>query len=196
MIGDVNPLFFSASVVENNILKQKAVVTDVHKNVLKGVNDMPAVKYLESIGLASGGKVSTYEAMPFVVKLSDGSFLTRACISSTPDGAIVLCGSIPVGASLSVATMDYDDVISSTGEKVREALKGIEGRNILIYSCVARNWALGTKVMAEHEEVDRCIDGTAPFSFTYSGGEIFPAFFEDGSISNHLQNDTMILCVL
>jgi hypothetical protein len=196
LVGNVNPLFFSASVVENNILKQKAVVTDVHKNVLKTVNDMPAVKYLESLGLVSGGKVSSYESMPFVVKLSDGSLLTRACISSTPDGAIVLCGYIPVNSTLSVATMDYGDVISSTGEKVREAMKESEGRNILIYSCVARNWSLGTKVMAEHEEVGKCIGDAAPFCFTYSGGEIFPAFFEDGSISNHLQNDTMILCVL
>jgi hypothetical protein len=196
LIGNVNPLFFSASVVENNILKQKAVVTDVRKNVLKTVNDMPAVKYLESIGLASGGKVSTFEALPFVIKLEDGSRLTRACIASTPDGAIILCGSVPVGSTLAVATMDATDVITSTGEKVREALKESAGRNMLIYSCAARNWTLGTKVMAEHEEVGKCIDGAAPFQFAYSGGEIFPAFFEGENISNHLQNDTMILCVL
>ncbi|MDR1516265.1 MAG: FIST C-terminal domain-containing protein [Synergistaceae bacterium] len=196
LFGDVKPLFFSASVVEKNILKQKAIVTDVHKNLLKTVNDMSAVKYLESIGLASGGKVSTFESMPFVVKLSDGSMLTRACISSTSDGAIILCGSVPVGSTLAVATMDATDVITSTGEKVREALKESAGRNMLIYSCVARNWTLGTKVMAEHEEAGKCIGDTAPFHFAYSGGEIFPEFFEDGSISNHLQNDTMILCVL
>jgi hypothetical protein len=196
MIGDVNPLFFSASVVENNILKQKAIVTDVQKNVLKTVNNMTAVKYLESIGLASGGKVSSFEAMPFVIKLEDGSLLTRACISSTPDEEIILCGSIPAGASLSVATMDYDDIMSSTGDKVREALKESQGRNIMIYSCVARNWTLGTKVMAEHEKVGKCIGDAAPFHFAYSGGEIFPAFFKDGSVSNQLQNDTMILCEL
>jgi hypothetical protein len=92
--------------------------------------------------------------------------------------------------------MDATDVITSTGENVREALKESAGRNMLIYSCVARNWTLGTKVMAEHEEAEKCIGGTAPFQFTYSGGEIFPAFFEGGSISNHLQNDTMILCIL
>jgi hypothetical protein len=196
LVGNVNPLFFSASVAENNILKQKAVVTDVHKNLLKMVNGMTAVKYLESIGLASGGKVTSFESMPFVVKLADGSRLTRACIKSTPDGEIILCGSVPAGSTLSVATMSSDDVISSTGEKVREALKESEGRNMLMYSCVARNWTLGTKVMAEHEEVDKRIGDTAPFHFIYSGGEIFPAFFEDGSVYNHLQNDTMILCVL
>ncbi|MDR1651797.1 MAG: FIST C-terminal domain-containing protein [Synergistaceae bacterium] len=196
LVGDVKPLFFSASVVENNILKQKAMVTDVHKNVLKTVNNMPAVKYLESIGLSSGGVVSSYEAMPFVIKLDDGSMLTRACISSTPDGSIILCGSVPAGSTLGVATMDASDVITSTGEKVKEALKESAGRNILMYSCVARNWTLGTKVMAEHEEVERCIGDSVPYHFVYSGGEIFPAFLGDGKISNQLQNDTVIVCAL
>jgi hypothetical protein len=196
LVGNVDPLFFSASVVEGNILKQRAVATGVHKNVLKTVNDMPAVQYLESIGLASNGEVSTFESMPFVVKLDDGSMLTRACIKSTPDGAIILCGSIPAGSALALATMGAGDVLSSTAGKVMEALKESAGRSMLIYSCVARNWTLGTKVMSEHEEVAKCIGGAVPFQFAYSGGEIFPAFFKDGSISNHLQNDTIILCVL
>jgi hypothetical protein len=196
LIGDVKPMFFSASVAEGNILKQKAVVTDIYKNMLKAVNNMPATKYLESIGLSSDGSVWGFESMPFVVKLTDGSILTRASIDSTPDGTIVLCGSIPVGSTLAIATMDADDVISSTGEKVKEALKECNGRSMMMYSCVARVWTLGTKVMAEHEEVDRCIGDAVPYHFVYSGGEIFPAFFEDGKISNHLQNDTMILCVL
>jgi hypothetical protein len=55
---------------------------------------------------------------------------------------------------------------------------------------------LGTKVMAEHDKVDECIGDSAVYHFVYSGGEIFPAFLEDGSISNQLQNDSMIICVL
>jgi hypothetical protein len=196
LIGSVEPLFFSASVAEKNILKQKAVVTGVRKNMLYTVNNMPALEYLESIGLAQGGKISTFESMPFVVSMPDGSMLTRAYIASTPDGAIIMCGSIPAGSTLAVATMGAGDVVSSTAEKVKETLDGSGGRNILIYSCAARNWALGTKVMAEHEAVDQCIGDTVPFQFAYSGGEIFPEFFEDGHISNHLQNDTIILCVL
>jgi hypothetical protein len=196
LIGDVKPMFFSASIAEGNILKQKAVVTEARKNMLKAVNNMPATKYLESIGLSSDGSVSGFEPMPFVVKLADGSMLTRACIGATPDGSIILCGSIPVGSTLAIATMDADDVIASTGGKVKEALKEGNGRCMMMYSCVARNWTLGTKVMAEHEEVDRRIGDAVPYHFVYSGGEIFPAFFEDGKISNHLQNDTMILCVL
>ncbi|MDR0439412.1 MAG: FIST C-terminal domain-containing protein [Candidatus Accumulibacter sp.] len=196
MIGKAEPMFFSVSVDESRILKQKAIVTGVHKNILKTVNDMPATAYLESMGLASGGNVSGFESMPFVAKLDDGSILTRACIGSTPDGGLVLCGSVPTGAALAITTMNADDMVSSARAKLNEALEKIGGKSIVIYSCAARRWALGTKIMAEHEEVKRCLNGLVPYCFAYSGGEIFPSFLEDQRISNHLQNDTMILCAL
>jgi hypothetical protein len=194
--GDVNPMFVSATVPEDKILKQKAIVTEVSKNILKTVNGMTALSYLESLGLAKDGNISGFESMPFVIKLNDGSFLTRACISATPEGALVLCGSLPVDSTLAVATMGAEDVITSTGEKIREAMADIRGRSMLMYSCVARSWMLGTKVMAEHDEVDECVGDSAAYHFVYSGGEIFPAFLKDGSISNQLQNDSMIICVL
>jgi hypothetical protein len=196
LVGKVDPLFFSASVDESKILKQKAVVTGVHKNILETVNDMPAVTYLESLGLSSGGKVWGFESMPFVMGLDDGTTLTRACIGSTPDRELVLCGSVPLGATLAIGTIGADDVVSSTGAKLREALEKIGDRPVMMYSCAARRWTLGMKIMAEHEEVERCVGGSVPYHFAYSGGEIFPSFLENGRISNLLQNDTMILCAL
>ncbi|MDR3354626.1 MAG: FIST C-terminal domain-containing protein [Synergistaceae bacterium] len=197
LIGDVDPIFMSASVPDADILKQKAVVTEVRKNVLQSVNNMPAVSYLESIGLSKDGDVSGFESMPFVIKLDDGSMLIRACIgSSTQDGGVILCGSVPVGSKLSIAAMGSEDVVKSTREKVKEALERGSGRGMMMYSCVARSWTLGTKVMAEHEAVGACIGGSVPYHFVYSGGEIFPAFLDGGRISNQLQNNTMILCVL
>jgi hypothetical protein len=196
LIGNVDPMFFSAAVPEDKILKQKAVVTDVNKNILKTVNYTPAVSYLESIGLAKDGALTGFESMPFVIKLSDGSVLTRACINPTPDGGIVLCGSIPVDSTLAIAAMGPEDIIATTAEKVREALAKGRGRSMIMYSCVARSWMLGTKVMAEHDKVEECIGDSAVYHFVYSGGEIFPAFLKDGSISNQLQNDSMIICVL
>jgi hypothetical protein len=163
---------------------------------LKTVNNIPSVRYLESMGLSINGDVSGFVAMPFVIKLDDGSTLTRACISATAEGSLVLCGSVPLGSTLAIATMGLADVVESTGAKVKEALRQSNGRGMLIYSCVARSWMLGMKVMAEHEEVDACIGDSVPYQFAYSGGEIFPALLKDGKISNQLQNDTMILCVL
>jgi hypothetical protein len=195
-VGNVSPMFFSASAPEDKVLKQKAIVTEVNKNILKTVNNTPAVAYLESMGLAKDGKLTGLESMPFVIKLNNGSVLTRASIGPTPDGGLVLCGSIPIDSTLAIATMGPEDVIATTAEKLREALAKSGGRNMIIYSCVARSWMLGTKMMAEHDKVDECIGDSVVYHFVYSGGEIFPAFLEDGSISNQLQNDSMIICAL
>jgi hypothetical protein len=159
---------------------------------------MPAAAYLESLGLSSGGKVWGFESMPFVIGLDDGSTLTRSCIGSTEDGGLALSASlpVPVGSTLAITTLEADDVIASVRSALRETMEKSGGRSILIYSCVARNWALGTKVMAEHEEVTRDLGDAVPYHFVYSGGEIFPAFLKDGRISNHLQNNTIILCAL
>ncbi|MDR3333049.1 MAG: FIST C-terminal domain-containing protein [Synergistaceae bacterium] len=196
LIGEVNPVFMSVSVDEKNILKQKAVITEMNRNVIERVNDTPALQYLESMGLATNGDVSGLVSMPFVIMLEDGSRLIRACVGATETGGVILCGGAPLNSVLALATLSSEDVVRSTREKVSEALAQAGGRGVLMYSCAARNWALGTKFMAEQEVVDGCIGDSAPYHFVYSGGEIFPAFFADGSVSNQLQNDTMILCIL
>jgi hypothetical protein len=196
LIGDVNPAFLSVSVNEENILKQKAMITGTNRNILQSINNMPAITYLESTGLIKDGDASTLVALPFIVYLPDGSTLIRACISSTGNGEVILCGAVPVNSTLALAPMNQDDVVNSTGEKIREALERGQGRGMLMYSCAGRNWSLGIQAMAEHEKAAECIADRAPYHFVYSGGEIFPAFLEDGRVVNHLQNDSLIICIL
>ncbi|MDR0730948.1 MAG: hypothetical protein LBF63_04710, partial [Treponema sp.] len=73
VVGDAAPLFLSVAVNEENILKQKAVITGVNRNILQTVNNVPAVNYLESIGIVKNGDVSGLQAMPFIIYLEDGS---------------------------------------------------------------------------------------------------------------------------
>jgi hypothetical protein len=195
IVGGVVPEFLSVSVNEENILKQKAVITGVSRNVLQTINNMPAVKYLESIGIVKDGNVSGLQAMPFIIYLEDGSLLIRACIGGTGEGALILCGAVPVNSSIALATMGFEDVISSTEARVMEALAAAKGRGILMYSCAGRNWCLGMHPLAEHEKVKECL-GDASYHFVYSGGEIFPSQLGDGRVVNHLQNDSLIICIL
>jgi small ligand-binding sensory domain FIST len=196
LAGNVAPEFLSVSVGDENILKQKAVVTGVNRNILQSVNNMPAVNYLESIGIVKGGDVSGLQSMPFIIYLEDGSTLIRACIGGTGDGSLILCGAVPVNSTIALSTMGFEDVVTSTDAKVREALAAAKGRGgILMYSCAGRNWCLGMQPLAEHEKVKECLAGT-PYHFVYSGGEIFPARIGDGRVVNHLQNDSLIICIL
>ncbi|MDR0670012.1 MAG: FIST C-terminal domain-containing protein [Treponema sp.] len=194
--GDVDPVFLSVSVSEENILKQKAVITGINRNVLQTVNNMPAVAYLESVGLVKSGDIGALASLPFIIQLEDRSILVRAAISAAEGGGVILCGAAPVNSTLALAPMSQEDVISSTAGKVREALEKARGRGILMYSCAGRNWALGVKTMAEHETVRDCVGDRAPYYFVYSGGEIFPSFLDNGSVVNHLQNDSLIICIL
>jgi hypothetical protein len=196
LIGDVDPVFLSVSVTEENILKQKAVVTGAERNHLKTVNNMSAVKYLESLGLAKDGDLGGIESMPFILYLEDGSRLIRACIGAAPDGGVILCGAVPVNATLALATMGLEDVRDSSGKKAVEALQAAQGRAMLMYSCAARYWAQGVQIRAEEEKIAECIGDRVPYHFVYSGGEIFPEFFGNGRVVNHLQNDSLIICIL
>jgi hypothetical protein len=195
LTGSAAPEFLSVSVNEKNILKQKAVVTGTNRNILRSINNMPAVKYLESIGLVKGGSIGGLASMPFVVYLEDGSILTRACIGADEEGALILCGAVPLNSTIALATMGFEDVIGSTGSKITEALGAAKGRGLLLYSCAARNWALGMQTMAEHEKAKECL-GDAAYNFVYSGGEIFPSRIGGGRVVNHLQNNSLIICVL
>jgi hypothetical protein len=195
LAGNAAPEFLSVSVGEENILKQKAVVTGVSRNILQTVNNMPAVNYLESIGIVKGGDVSGLQSMPFIIYLEDGSTLIRACIGGTGDGSLILCGAVPVNSAIALATMGFEDVINSTEAKVKEALTVAKGRGMLMYSCAGRNWCLGVQPLAEHEKAKECL-ADAPYHFAYSGGEIFPARLSGGRVVNHLQNDSLIICIL
>jgi hypothetical protein len=193
--GNVTPEFLSVSVKEENVLKQKAVVTGVHRNILQTINNMSAIQYLESIGLVKDGQVQGLESMPFIIYLKDGSMLIRACIGGTGDGGLILCGAVPVNSTIALATMGFEDVINSTEGKVTEALAVAGDRGILMYSCAARNWVLGMQPLAEHEKVKERLQDR-PYHFVYSGGEIFPSWVGGGKVVNHLQNDSLIICIL
>jgi hypothetical protein len=195
IVGSAAPEFLSVSVNEENILKQKAVITGVNRNILQTINNIPAVNYLASIGIVKGGDVTGLQAMPFIIYLKDGSLLVRACIGGTGDGSLILCGAVPVNSSIALATLGFEDVIASTEARVTEALAAAKGRGILMYSCAGRNWCLGMQPLAEHKKVKECL-GDTPYHFVYSGGEIFPSRLGDGSVVNHLQNDSLIICIL
>jgi hypothetical protein len=196
LVGGADPVFLSVSVPDANILKQKAVVTGAERNILRTVNNMPTISYLESIGIAKDGDIGGLESMPFIVYLEDGSRLIRACIGPADGGAAILCGAVPVNSTLALATMSLEDVVNSTEEKVTEALKAASGRGMLMYSCAARYWAQGMQLTAEQEKVASCIGDKAAYHFVYSGGEIFPEFLGNGKVVNHLQNDSLIICIL
>jgi hypothetical protein len=196
LTGDVRPEFLSVSVMEENMVKARAVATGSEKHILVSVDGMSTEDYIASIGLAEKGGLASLISTPFIAELENGVKLTRTCLWGDGQGGAVLCGHIPVGAKLGFAIIGPGDITRSSGEIIREALELAEGRCMLLYSCAARNWSLGINSMAEHETASGIIGDRVPYEFAYCGGEIFPNKLADGRMESHLQNCTLIVCIL
>jgi hypothetical protein len=192
----MDPIFMNTSIKEESILKQKAVITGVNRNIVQTINNINAASYMESIGLAKDGKVSGMESSPFVVDLEDGSRLVRANLGSNEKGEMILCGAVPVNSPVAFATQGFNDVVETAAEIAEKAAQAAQGRGILMYSCAARYWVLVSQIRAKLEAVEARIAGTAPYHLSYSGGEISPQFLSNGKVVNHLQNNSLIICIL
>lgn len=196
LFGDVQPAFLTTTINHESILTVAAIVTGATKNILHSINDMPAEDYIESIGLAHKGELNSLSTTPLVINLEDGSVLIRACIMGDGKGGAVLCGHIPVGSHIRFALIEADDILRSAKEKTHAALDTANGRAILMYSCAARIWALGVNNLAELTLIEDIIGDKAPYYCVCSGGEIFPQWLRSGKVVNHLQNNSLIMCIL
>jgi len=181
-----------ASLNENKIRKQKAIITESDGNILIGVNGKTALEYLEEIGLTRNELATGLGIIPLVVDHKDGTKpVARAVFALTPEGHAVCGGAMPVNAILSIGRVGAEDVLQTT-EKTMISLVENDSA-ILGYSCMARYLALGAENVAEAEKVGE-IAGDTRYMFTCSGGEICPLPDSDGKLKNFYHNYTAVFC--
>ncbi|MCL2066953.1 MAG: FIST C-terminal domain-containing protein [Treponema sp.] len=192
--GNINPKFIYASFSPEYILAQTAMITKSEGNLLKEVNGFPIIEYMETLGLANGGKISdVLHSVPFILDYTgEGIPVSRVLLSWSKDGYGICGGLMPEGTKFSLGTWDKDDVVNTTVRTIKSILaeKGIS--TLLLYSCLARSYALGTDISAETEKVNENIGDKVPFIFAYSGGEICP--LHDAANTNSFHNNTVIAC--
>lgn len=195
--GDVQPTFLIASVSSERVNKQKAIITDSEGTIVKKINDKPVIEYMGDLGLAKDGTISGLNAIPFVIDYNDNTTrITRSVFAITPEGYAVCGGDMPLHGTLSIASLEFDDIINTSKTIAKEALK-INGKSfVLMYACVARNLVLGADTLAEMEAVKAELSEKIPFQFSYAGGESCPVFTPDGKSVNRYHNCTLIACVL
>lgn len=194
--GDIHPSFYVASISEGRVMKQKAIITASDGNLLKEVNGIPILRYMETIGLAKEGQIEGANAIPFIIDLGDGTKpIARAIYASTPEGYAVCGGNMPVGATLSVGSLEQDDVLKTTEQVVETMRRSGLTDGMLLYSCLSRNLALGVETELEMEKVRGSLAAAVPYHFGYSGGEICPVYDAQGKPVNRFHNDTIVACV-
>ena len=195
--GAVDPKFFVISVSEGNIQQQKGIITDADGTLLKGVNDMPSIEYMASIGLNPNDGLEGVSSIPFMVDYKDGSPPAgRSLYTFTPEGHAICGGEMPQDATLAVGLLNTRE-ITRAGEKLfANILEKQTPRGILVISCIGRSLALGLEPLAEVETVRQVVGEAAPLHMSYSGGEVCPVYTAGGNTVNRFHNFTLIACIL
>ena len=192
--GPVSPRFFMISIPEQN-LQQRALVTSSEGCVLRGVNNMPIIDYLETIGLCQGGDMEVIKIVPFVVDYNDGTPpIAYGIYRFLPDGSALFGGVTPHNSTISVGAMESADVLSTTKQLITSILGEANVNCMLIFSCMCRGWALGVEPLKEMQMLSEIVENV-PYHMSYSGGEICPVYNEHGQVFNRFHHYTCIVCV-
>ncbi|MCL2721577.1 MAG: FIST C-terminal domain-containing protein [Treponema sp.] len=196
--GNINPSFLTMSVPEKNIIGELATVTKSTGNIMHTINGMSVEDYAISIGLIGkkGDLIKLYST-PVIARLDDGSTIVRVCIGGDEQGGAVMGGHVPEGAKIGFTMLEFADTVSTSEEISKKTLEILNGRNIIIYTCMARLEFLGTN-QREMEAKTICdiLGNSTCFYIAYAGGEIFPYKLPNGKFVNHLQNFSIIVCLL
>lgn len=102
---------------------------------------------------------------------------------------------MPINATLSISSIDYENVMTTSAGIIERILEKQEVHGALLFSCVGRNYVLGTRTLDEMKLLSDKLSGAVPFQAAYSGGEICPLVDNDRIMKNRFHNDTIIACI-
>ena len=198
--GNIEPKFFISAIPDEQIINQRAVITDSYKNRIKKINGIPVLQYLESVGLAKDGNLEGVISFPLVLHMTGGSRLIRS-IYDSENGEILCSGSVPPHVPMEISFCNRDFVMESARKTADECKKWLETQNntgslsAMVVSCVARRLTLGTDAYAELTEIDAGLKNL-PYHFVYSRGEYCPVRIVDGKAENYFFNFSLCICII
>ncbi|MCL1971967.1 MAG: FIST C-terminal domain-containing protein [Endomicrobia bacterium] len=193
--GNINPKFIYASFSPEYIFSQTATITKSDGNIVKEVNGCSILKYMEKMGLAENGKIKdVLHSIPFILDYGgEGVPVSRVLLSWSEDGHGICGGLIPEGTKFNLGMWDKKDVLGTTVRTIENILQTENISTLILHSCLARSYALGTEILSETEIVNKTIDKRIPYIFGYSGGEVCPV--RNAANANSFHNNTVIACV-
>jgi hypothetical protein len=194
--GGIHAKYYVTSLSDKMIQKQKAVITESDANILKSVNGISALEFLRLYGFLNEYGSEGVHIVPFIIDYNDGTKpVARAIYSFTEEGYAVCGGEMPVNATLSVGTLDHDDIVWTAEKAIDAVLEKNENGVVLMFSCIARYLGLGADDEKEMARIAGKI-GKVKHHLAYSAGEICPMYDQSGNTVNRYHNDTLVICVL
>jgi hypothetical protein len=174
-----------------NIYSKPALVTGVQGSKLISINNMPAVEFMEKLGIISGNKVNAVYGFPLLVDNNDGMGPKSCAIHSIENGGVLRCGSaIAKGATLKLVSQMREEVLHNSEQLIESIKKEEDKTNHLIFSCFGRSAPLVD--LKEEMELFQKRMGGRPYMFVYSGGEFCPVHDKHGEIRNSFHQFSII----
>ncbi|MDR2630750.1 MAG: FIST C-terminal domain-containing protein [Spirochaetaceae bacterium] len=196
--GNITPKFYLATISEHKLLDRAALVTSSEGHILKEVNGRPVVEYFQDMGLTKASETSyAMTSLPFMLDYGDGTPpVSKVFIGLNEQKYAICAGAMPEGSTMYMGVFDKEDVLITSGNLIKEALKETAAPSVMIgYSCISRSMTLGSDLFAEIDLVLGEIAQKAPAFFAYSGGEMCPTQISPKAAINRFHNNTLILCV-
>ncbi|MDR2503088.1 MAG: FIST C-terminal domain-containing protein [Deltaproteobacteria bacterium] len=199
LAGPIRPSFFLASSSEDKVHGKQALITDSDGVLLKEVNGVNALAYLESIGLISNGVLDERVSItiPLIVDYHDGSKPSaRGIYSVTPEGYIFCGGEVPKGASFALGDLDVHGILDSAAQTMKEIMAVRHKNGLLVSCCITRGLALGETPLEEAQKIHEHAGDALPYQLCYAGGEFCPVYNSAGEVVNRFHNFTFTACLL
>ncbi len=199
--GNVNPRFYMASIGEADIvLPEIGQITKAEKNILYEINDMSAGDFFESYGFQIGGDhnaaiLTSTMMLDYISPDGDIRKVARAIFTMQGDKGICL-SNIQAGHTISIAHATPDTVMTTADEIVKKIKEENQEGTILIYSCMARRYALLGNPLKEFQFLSDKLKDDYTFLAACSSGEICPISVGSEGADNQEHNHTIIVCVL
>jgi hypothetical protein len=194
MRGPVNPEFVTISMPEEKIRESRGIITDSDGRILKKINGIPALKYLEGLGITILENASYIT--PLMVYYEGASEPVALGIYSVDEDGSVLCGGeMTSGGAISVGEVTAEGIIATAGAGVNRILQSGKKDGALMLPCISRYAMLAPKQADEMELVTRRMsEADMPFMLAYVGGEVCPVRDDSGKPRNRFHNHTFSAC--
>jgi hypothetical protein len=190
--GQVTPAFNVCWVPIWRGIQQRAIVTESEGNLIREVNGLPALEFLDTLGLSWYGQLSGQDTIPVFLDRNDGRPpVVRSIYKQTSDGSILLSGAAPVDSTMGFGILDEQTVLK-TAQEMAHSVQQPYSSIFMVYSCLSRNFALGLDYLSEMERFHSTAPRQLPYIFSYSAGEFCPLPNPDGTLRNEFHNMSII----
>lgn len=173
-------------------LGEPALVTASTGNQVQSIDGEPAIEFYNRY---VGGWPEVFGEYPLQVTTPEWSLLRAPLNLDAETGAILFAGDVPVNASVQIATADRRAVLSAVTTAIESARSRLSQPPalILVSSCAARFFVLGTQAGEEVAEVERQFPNV-PVAGFYGYGELAPGM--RNMASGMLHNETFVFLML